>query len=361
MVRPRFSNRTDQGLQLLVLMNLFDKVGELPLVIDGYDIEPYEQLNPGGFRRLTSVVQLEGGGCVGRGEDTSYAKSDHKSLQRAGTKQPLAGRFTLQSFSEHLDVLELWPDPASSDMHVNYRRWAYESAALELALRQARVSLAEALGRKANPASFVVSTGLGTPPSLRRIEALLAFEPRCRFKLDTSNDWDASFVSKLAALDRVDIVDFKGAYSGTAVDQVADAKLYSRVIEGLPHALLEDPHSAPSIRALLDGHWSRVTWDAAIHSASDVAALDVEPQIINIKPSRCGTLRQLLELYEYCEARGVGMYGGGQFELADGRRQIQEFAGIFHPDGPNDIAPIEFNRSDLMRPVSDRLLKYTSH
>ena len=52
------------------------------------------------------------------------------------------------------------------------------------------------------------------------------------------------------------------------------------------------------------------------------------------------------------------MYGGGQFELAEGRRQIQELAGIFHPGSPNDIAPIEFNRTVLERPVSDELLAY---
>jgi len=52
------------------------------------------------------------------------------------------------------------------------------------------------------------------------------------------------------------------------------------------------------------------------------------------------------------------MYGGGQFELADGRRLIQEFAGIFHPDAPNDIGPVEFNRAVLARPVSDARLAY---
>jgi hypothetical protein len=52
------------------------------------------------------------------------------------------------------------------------------------------------------------------------------------------------------------------------------------------------------------------------------------------------------------------MYGGGQFELADGRRLIQEFAGIFHPESPNDVGPIEFNRPHLARPISDERLAY---
>jgi hypothetical protein len=37
------------------------------------------------------------------------------------------------------------------------------------------------------------------------------------------------------------------------------------------------------------------------------------------------------------------MYGGGQFELGAGRRQIQKLASIFYADGPNDVAPSEYN------------------
>jgi hypothetical protein len=37
------------------------------------------------------------------------------------------------------------------------------------------------------------------------------------------------------------------------------------------------------------------------------------------------------------------MYGGGQFELGPGRRQIQKIASAFYPDGPNDVAPSAYN------------------
>ena len=37
------------------------------------------------------------------------------------------------------------------------------------------------------------------------------------------------------------------------------------------------------------------------------------------------------------------MYGGGQFELGPGRRQIQRLASLFYADGPNDVAPSEYN------------------
>ena len=37
------------------------------------------------------------------------------------------------------------------------------------------------------------------------------------------------------------------------------------------------------------------------------------------------------------------MYGGGQFELGPGRRQIQRLASVFYAEGPNDVAPSEYN------------------
>ena len=37
------------------------------------------------------------------------------------------------------------------------------------------------------------------------------------------------------------------------------------------------------------------------------------------------------------------MYGGGQFELGPGRRQIQRLASVFYADAPNDVAPREYN------------------
>ena len=40
------------------------------------------------------------------------------------------------------------------------------------------------------------------------------------------------------------------------------------------------------------------------------------------------------------------MYGGGQFELGVGRRQIQVLASVFYPDTPNDVAPRVYNEGD---------------
>ena len=68
----------------------------------------------------------------------------------------------------------------------DYRRWAFESAAADLALRQAGRSLADVLGREPQPINFVVSLRLGEPPSAEPVTRRLAAYPGLQFKLDYS-------------------------------------------------------------------------------------------------------------------------------------------------------------------------------
>jgi hypothetical protein len=91
----------------------------------------------------------------------------------------------------------------------------------------------------------------------------------------------------------------------------------------------------------------RITWDANIHSVADIEGLPFAPRMVNIKPSRLGSLRELCNAYDYCAERGIDSYGGGQFELGPGRGQIQYLASLFHPGSPNDIAPSAYNDVEL--------------
>ena len=79
---------------------------------------------------------------------------------------------------------------------------------------------------------------------------------------------------------------------------------------------------------------------------ADILAAPVLPRTVNLKPSRFGSVEALFDAYEFCAERGMGAYGGGQYELGVGREQIQLLAAIFHPDAPNDIAPGGYDELD---------------
>jgi L-alanine-DL-glutamate epimerase-like enolase superfamily enzyme len=268
---------------------------------------------------------------------------DHEILQAAGPVLALAGSFTVASFCERLAGQRLFPEPPQREVSERYRTWAYESAALDLALRQAGTTLHAALGREPEPVRFVVSLRLGEPPSLEPVRARLDLYPGLRFKLDPTSSWDEALIAELVATGAVDSVDFKGYYAGSIVDQPADPVLYRRVAEAFPEAWIEDPALTEETDAALASHRERFSWDATIHSIEDIESLPYPPRMVNIKPSRLGGLRSLLDAYDYCAERGIGNYGGGQFELGVGRGQNQYLASLFHADAPNDVAPTGFN------------------
>ena len=116
--------------------------------------------------RRTTVVHLHGAGEEGVGEDVSY----DGDLQLAFTDDALPdlrGEHTLDAFS------------ALVADQPGYRPWGLELAALDLALRQARLSLAAAVGREPQPVRFVVSQSA--------VQELRELYPEIRFELDASD------------------------------------------------------------------------------------------------------------------------------------------------------------------------------
>ena len=162
-------------------MGTYGRLAALPLRVDGYELSGLELVVSDEFTRLTTVVHLYSGREIGQGEDTTYAPPDQLAFRAAGPVLPLAGNWTLDSFSAHLAGLDLFPSGPSSPDFVNFRRWAFESAALDLALQQAERSLAAALGLTPGPVSFVVSPG--PENSAEPVEDRLRMYPGLRFKL----------------------------------------------------------------------------------------------------------------------------------------------------------------------------------
>jgi hypothetical protein len=327
----------------------YDPIGGLPLQIDSYELEGLDFSMPDAdFERLTTVIRLQGGDAEGIGEDVTYDAVDHIALQGEGTGLELAGKHTIASFSELLDGIELFSAEPVRDASRNYRRWAFESAALDLALRQADTTLHQLLGREPRPVTFVVSMRLTAPGSedvstIEPVRKRLEVYPDLRFKLDPTNDWTDELIAQLVETGAVDSLDLKGQYKGTPVDVETDPELYRKLIEAFPKAWLEDPDVSEETRSILDPVAERVTWDAPIHSVADIESRPWPPKMVNIKPSRFGPLHELFAAYDHCEAKGIGAYGGGQWELGPGRGQIQYLASVFHPDTPNDVAPSGYN------------------
>lgn len=327
-------------------MSTYERVAELPVEIDSYVMEGLSIKPSPDFERLTTVIQMLSEGLAGNGEDITYEGLDAIALQDAGPVHDLSGPRTIGEFCDLVGSLDLFPSPPEREVSRLYRRWAFESAALDLALKQSDTTLSRFLGMELKPLNFVASMGLKGADGgsdLGTLEAKLEVYPDLQFKLDPALDWDDELVAGLAATGAVNTLDLKGQYKGTVVDIETDPGLYRRLAAAFPDAWLEDPDINDETREILAPHMDRVTWDAPIHSVGEIEALEYKPKVINIKPSRMGGLKSTLDAYDYCEREGIGAYGGGQWELGVGREQIQYLAALFHPDNPNDTAPRGYN------------------
>jgi hypothetical protein len=309
-------------------MALWEAVAGLTVRVDGYALRRHESQTPSGWTRVTTVVTLSGDGADGVGEDVTYDAAMHEDVPDG---LMLAGTWSLEDFSHRLDEFE--------ELAEGFRRWAFESAALDLALRQNELGFGEALDRPERPVRFVVSTRMAP-------QRWLELAPDLEFKLDAENDWDRELLRGLRELDRVRVVDLKAYYRGTSVDLAPDPELYKALVEELPEAIIEDAWLDDGLRETLAGAEERLSFDAPVHSLKDLDGLPLEPRWLNVKPSRFGTVRELLATIEACEERGISMYGGGQYELGPGRLQIQRLASVFYPDGPNDVAPGDYNEGE---------------
>jgi L-alanine-DL-glutamate epimerase-like enolase superfamily enzyme len=282
--------------------------------------------------RPHSVVTLRGAGAAGRGEHVGWSEAAHVACRDRALPVVPRGRWRLEAWSAALAGVV--PEP--------YDRAALEAAAIDLALRQAGVSLFTLLGRPALPVRYVVSFGrVADPAAEARRHGVMV-------KVDADPAWEEDVLAALAATGRVAVLDWKNT------GQRAEHERAHRL---LPEALIEDPCWA--LAPWSAGLHRRLSADAPLARATDVHRLPVQPAAANLKPARMGGVLEALAGAAACQARGIAVYLGGMFEVDVGRRQLQALAALLCPEGPNDVAPIARPGDEPVRPP--RLLVDPEH
>ncbi len=115
-------------------MTLTDRLLSLPLTLDECRFEALSMTVPSGWTRHSTVVQLLGDGRLGQGEDVTYGSDEQLALQSAGPPEVPTGRRSLGDFCDWTEALDLFPTPPSQAAYRDYRLWAFQCAALDLAL-----------------------------------------------------------------------------------------------------------------------------------------------------------------------------------------------------------------------------------
>jgi L-alanine-DL-glutamate epimerase-like enolase superfamily enzyme len=331
MVNPGIQAGPDRG-------GLWDRLRSLSVSIDRYEFSTREVV-AGGQRFDRTIVRAFGDGHVGVGEDVTPDSTVGDSHDRFETRLP-TGSHTIEAASPALGAAlsRLDDDDEQSGSIGAYRRWGFESAVLDLALKQAGESLADRLDRSFDPVGFVASLDLGESPRVQPVRDRLEAVPDLGFKIDVPPDPSETFLQALAETDAVEILDCKGQYERD-IGPAADPELYRTLFTLFPEAILEDPIITEETIGVLESRADRVSWDAPITDVESVRNLAIDPAVLNIKPCRFGTVASLCRVLEHAFERNIELYGGGMFEVSAGRAHSQALASLLYPDGPNDLAP----------------------
>jgi len=327
-------------------MTLYDCIADLPLTISGSDRTVVVVEMAGEATRVTSTFVLLAEDEFGAGEDVTHEAVDHEALPDT-LPFDFAGEYTFDEFSQSLEAVDLFPTkPPEREVSRAYRRWAVESAALDLALQQNDTTLASRFGRERSPVRFVVSTPVPDGDTTQ-VEEILAVNPTCEFAFKPTDGWTTDTLARLAETDAVRVLDLSEQSDGNGDYQAPNPQLYRRVFETFPDAIVVDPLVSDDVHDLLAAYSDRLSLGASVHSTANLRSTPFEPDWCSITPSRFGTVRSLLETIEYCAERDISMYGGGQCELCVGRGHIQLLASLFYPDAPNEVAPRAYNKPTI--------------
>lgn len=338
-----------------VAARLLEAVLALPVAIERIATSQLQLAGATSFTRVATIVELGGAGRVGRGEDITWSPDMQATLPAAyAARDDLAGEWSIGSLAAHLDQTGFGAAGGHpGDDKPGHHRWALESAALDLALRQQGTDLAGLLGESWHPPCVSLSMGLGTPPTADVARRWLEASPDATLKLDVSPEWSHALVAELAQLgSAVAVVDMKALYTGDWANNDYPPTLYEAIGHGLPDALIEDARLDHEVLDALDEEaLGRLAWDYPITGPEDVPGIegstaafsDLRPAAINVKPSRFGSLERLLGTIIRCDDEGIPCYSGGQYELGIGRTQVQSIASLCFPDAPNDCAPARFH------------------
>ena len=174
--------------------------------IEGYELAGPRARDPRLRTALTTVIHLGAAARTASARTSPTTPSTTIALQDAGAPLDLTGHATLGEFCDFMGGVDTFPAEPQRDVSRRYRRWAFESAALDLALRQSGIGIAEALGREPRPVNFVcLDAALA-----RRGRALVDRDPApqarplpgLRFKLDPTNDWTDELIAALVETGR---------------------------------------------------------------------------------------------------------------------------------------------------------------
>jgi L-alanine-DL-glutamate epimerase-like enolase superfamily enzyme len=242
------------------------------------------------------TVELEQGGCIGRGESVPYARYGESVSAVIAEIESLRDDLAVGMGRDELQA-RLGPGAA---------RNALDAALWDLESRLMQVSVSSRLARPPHaPLVTALTVSLDTPQAMEAAAARIADAGLIKIKVDADDPIARiEAVRRAAPLSRL-IVDPNESWTIDILRATQEALVRLKV------DLLEQPLSADADEAL-HGFTSRIPIcaDEACHTAADLPSLAGRYQAINIKLDKTGGLTEAWRLLRAAKADGFQVMVG---------------------------------------------------
>jgi hypothetical protein len=265
--------------------------------------------------RPTSIVAISGRGATGYGENVAFTADEQRAFAHRASSL-----LTLKQ--EGTTVGHCIADDASP-----FERAALQSALVDLAMRQQKLSLRDLCGGGVVPRiaelRWVTSFDRLSHPAVH-VRAARAASRALEFKIDVDPTWSNTAIAELERQAGVVTFDFKDA---------GDADLARRLSARFPGVIFEDPPAG--------SRHDLIARDRGLLTLADVEAAVGRGEIVNFKIPRLGGPIPTLEAIALAQKRNRSFYFGGMFEAGPGREQARQLAALLCSGAPNDLGPLQ--------------------
>jgi O-succinylbenzoate synthase len=303
------------------------RVAHVPLAL----VSPLRTSHGAHQSRTAVLVEItDASGFVGWGENVAPTGVDYVGEHAAQAYEAMVNVLIPELVKHEVSVGEMFADKWWGIADHHFGKHALESALWDIHAQRQGLSLAEVLGAVEDSVEVGVVVGMNDSIDAVVAETMMRVDEgyaRVKLKIAPGHDFEVLGAVRDAVGDVFALqADANGAYGADDIDFLCSLDRFAL-------QFIEQPFAADDLAShaeLVHRAATSVCLDESINTMSELmAALDGGAcDVVNVKPSRVGGIRDAVAMHDELMKRGVDAWVGGMLESGIGRASCLALAAM---------------------------------
>ncbi len=303
------------------------RIAQVPLTL----VNPLRTSHGAHQSRTAVLVEItDASGYVGWGENVAPVGVEYAGENAADSLAAMVNTLVPELVKHEVSVGEMFADKWWGIAGHHYGKHALESALWDIHAQRQGLSLAEVLGAVEESVEVGVVVGMNDSIDAVVAETMMRVDEgyaRVKLKIAPGHDFEVLTAVRDAVGDVFALqADANGAYGADDIDFLCSLDRFAL-------QFIEQPFSADDLDShaeLVHRAATSVCLDESINTMTElIAALDRGAcDVVNVKPSRVGGIRDAIAMHDELVKRGVDAWVGGMLESGIGRASCLALAAM---------------------------------